>query len=267
MPAETSGLTGIPLGSHDGPVALTVPGVGALSMFVHRENDAYISPSLSRFGYWEPLETRLVLDMVGSGQTVVDVGANIGYYTVIMSRLVGPQGRVVAFEPEPANLALLKKNLELNDIHNVTVMEQAVAERCSRGHLYLSPDNLGDHRLLDAAGGRKSLPVDIVSLDSCPHLDGSAVDFVKIDTQGAELSVLNGMAGLIENNREALSILMEFSPRLLAGSGCSLDLLREGPCAEPARARAWRASTGFPRIQPVSSQSERGFSDRQVRRF
>src|SRR5512138_2867115 len=77
------------------------------------------SMGLAIQGTYEPEETEAVLRSVKSGMVVVDIGANIGYYTLLFARLVGPQGRVIAFEPDPATFALLKKNVDSNQHRNV----------------------------------------------------------------------------------------------------------------------------------------------------
>ena len=82
------------------------------------------------------------------------MGANIGYFTVLSAALVGKEGRVYAFEPEPANFALLQHNLELNGVQQrVTACEAALSDRRGRSRLYLSDDNLGDHQATPGATG------------------------------------------------------------------------------------------------------------------
>src|SRR5207244_3754027 len=71
---------------------------------------------------WEPLETKVVQNEVRRGSVVLDIGAHIGYYTLLMARLVGPQGRVFAFEPNPANYDLLRRNIQINSYRNVTAV-------------------------------------------------------------------------------------------------------------------------------------------------
>jgi FkbM family methyltransferase len=241
-----------------GPVELAIPEVGRLRMFLHPDQDAFISPWLRTFGCWEPMATRLMLDIVKRGHTVVDVGANIGYYTLIMSRLVGPRGKVVAFEPEPRNFALLKDNIELNGLKNVELVQKAVTDRCAPEKLFLSSDNQGDHRLFHASSERTSCEVDAVSLDSCPLLKDAVVDFVKIDTQGAELRVLDGMVGIVNRSRGRLSLMMELSPRLLEMSGFTVELLLQRLDALQARVYWPGESGGAARLTPMGQQEIRG---------
>ncbi len=89
---------------------------------------------------------------IHTGDTVVDIGANIGYYTLLMSNLVGNGGKVFAFEPEPKNFEILQKNLELNQIKNVIVEQKAVSEFSGIGFLELSSDS-GQHRISRRKGG------------------------------------------------------------------------------------------------------------------
>ncbi len=109
--------------------------------------DSIVSPMLLRDGYFEPYETTLIESVVKPGDVVLDIGANIGYYTLIFARLVGEQGRVYAFEPDPTNFQLLKKNIRANGYHNVVFINKAVAEVSEPLSLYLCPDNKGDHRI------------------------------------------------------------------------------------------------------------------------
>src|SRR5437867_3185244 len=84
--------------------------------------DSVVSPTLRHFGVFEPFETQLVQQMVRPGDVVLDVGANIGYYTLIFAELVGEQGHVYAFEPDPRNFAFLAKNVHSNRYRNVTLV-------------------------------------------------------------------------------------------------------------------------------------------------
>jgi len=113
--------------------------------------DSIVSPTLLRDGYFEPYETTLIESEIRPGDVVLDIGANIGYYTLIFARLVGERGRVYAFEPDPTNFRLLKKNVRANGYQNVIFVKKAVADSSGSMPLYLCPDNKGDHPALRLA--------------------------------------------------------------------------------------------------------------------
>lgn len=187
---------------------------------VHDATDL-ISDTLCAEGGWERYETALMCQRLFEGATFVDIGANIGYYTCIASRLVGETGRVVAFEPESSNFALLQANVGRLGGGNVELHRVALGERATTAPLYLSVHNFGDHSL--AANERRRVEsVDIVDGDSV--LDGR-VDFIKIDTQGAEADILAGLAQTIERSRDRLYMIVEFWPWALMQQGASVQKL------------------------------------------
>src|SRR5262245_590665 len=117
-------------------------------VFGHRMYlDKLDSLQLSLRKVYEPIETRLVMDLVKPNQVVLDIGANIGYYTLIFSKLVGPGGRVYAFEPHPTNFSLLDRNVQTNGYKNATVVRKAVADATGSLKLYESELNSADHRI------------------------------------------------------------------------------------------------------------------------
>ena len=164
--------------------------------------DANDTLELGTLRPFEPLETALFKRAVMPGSVVVDLGANIGYYTLLAARGAGASGRVFAFEPAPDNLRLLRRNLAVNGYSNVTVVPKAVAAESGRARLYLSERNLGDHRIYDSQDGRPSVDVPQVSLDEFFGEAGGAVDVVKMDIQGAEPGALRGMRAVLERSRE-----------------------------------------------------------------
>lgn len=180
--------------------------------------DPQDSLGLSIFGEWEPFETDLIKKYVGRGDIVLDIGANIGYYTLIFARLVGDDGKVFAFEPDPENFALLKKNVEVNAYRNVTLVQKAVSNENKRIRLYLSVGNKGDHRIYDSANNRPSVAVDAVRLDDFLNEFIGRVDFIKMDIQGAEGKALEGMSMLVRSSKQ-VKIITEFWPSGLEQSG------------------------------------------------
>lgn len=192
---------------------------------------------LSILDTFEPLETDLVKREVKRGDHVLDVGAHIGYFTLLFAKLVGNEGTVFAFEPEPRNFALLRKNVGANGYGNVVLVNKAVSNRTGPARLYLSEDNRGDHRLFDSYDGRRSINVECIRLDDY-FATHERVDFIKMDIQGAEAMALEGMTALWERNR-AIKLLTEFWPdgirragrdpraylRALQGEGFALSAL------------------------------------------
>jgi FkbM family methyltransferase len=207
-------------------VAIDLPRVPPFKLALHRRSDLHICPSLRRYKIWEPVVTAYSLDTVKPGQNPIDIGAHIGYFTLIMSKLVGDRGRVFAFEPEPSNFDLLRKNLRLNRTRNVVAERKAVSDRAGRAELHVSSRNTGDHRLYGSPALRAVHEVDTLTLDGYFAGNDGPVHFVKIDTQGLEPKILDGMGTLIERNRPWLALVIEFSPGLLRSSGCEVgDLL------------------------------------------
>ena len=158
---------------------------------------------------------------VKPGDTFVDIGANIGWFTLLASRLVGNSGHVIAFEPDPENYAILARNIERNSMKNVTPVKAALSCSPGNGWLYKSPDNLGDHRLFQC-DGRESVSVELTRISD--HIDWD-IDFIKCDTQGHEWHVFSGMAGYFDQCEKRPPILLEVWPNGLEASGGNVDSL------------------------------------------
>lgn len=193
-----------------------VEGAPAFAMFLNPD-DSTVSPALWTWGAWEPNETRWFVRSLRPGDVVVDVGANIGYYTLLGAALVGERGRVYAFEPDPVSFEILERNVRLNGFENVVLERKAVSKEAGRLQLFLAAHNKGDHRIYAVEGeDRPSIEVEAVALDDYFADLEHGVDFVKVDAQGAEGVILDGMRGLIDRCDE-LVMAFEYSPSALAG--------------------------------------------------
>jgi FkbM family methyltransferase len=183
--------------------------------------DSTITPFLIGAGLWEGEETALALALLEAGETVVDVGANVGYYTIVLSRKVGPGGKVYAFEPEPTNFDLLMKGVSANGLTNVTAEQLALSDSRGSLTLYLASENKGDHRIAPAAESRESIEIEAIPLDE--YLPpGTPVNFVKVDTQGAEGVILAGMERVLGDNTDIV-LVIEFWPEGLQRIGGSAE--------------------------------------------
>lgn len=182
--------------------------------------DSIVSPFLLRDGYFEPYETALIESEICPGDVVLDIGANIGYYTLILARLVGEKGRVYAFEPDPTNFQLLKKNVRANGYHNVVFVQKAVSDASGALSLYLCPDNKGDHRIYDSHDERNVVTIEATTLDEHFSEFQGTINFIKMDIQGAEGRAVRGMRRLLERHRD-VKLITEFWPAGLQRSGIS----------------------------------------------
>lgn len=205
---------------------LRIPGIEPIPMFLHPD-DPTITRAILDTGLWEPNETHWFVKSVRPGDVVIDAGANIGYYSVLASRLVGPTGRVYAFEPDPTAFGILQRNLRLNGADNVVAEQKALSNANTTLELFIAEGNKGDDRIYQPEGEhRTSIRVPAVRLDD--YLRGTAdhVDVVKIDTQGAEGVILEGMGDIPRANPQMVMIV-EFWPSGLAGLGSDAKALLE----------------------------------------
>ncbi|OWV72994.1 lipopolysaccharide biosynthesis protein [Rhizobium sp. N122] len=156
----------------------------------------------------ERRERALMREMISPGMIVADIGANIGIYTRMFSALTGATGHVHAFEPAPANFEKLEATV--SGLSNVSLRHAAVGAASGTTRLYVSAELNVDHRTFDSGDGRVSIDVPLVKLDDY-FSPGQRVDFIKIDVQGYELSVLQGAERVLRENRD-IRVFMEFWP-------------------------------------------------------
>jgi FkbM family methyltransferase len=183
-------------------------------------------------GRYEPGTTRLFQEVVKPGTVVIDVGAHVGYYALLAARQVGPQGKVYAFEPEPANYALLLKNIELNGYGNIVAAGEAVSNRVGPATLFLTRLDSGRHSTYHHGLPEKgSVAVETTTLDAFLEAEGwPKVDLVKVDVEGAEWDVLEGMEQLLRKS-EGLKLILEFNPFLLQSAGVDPFRFLERPAS------------------------------------
>jgi len=179
--------------------------------------DTQDSLNLSIHGIHEPDETRLIQDRVSEGDVALDLGAHIGYFTLLLAQTVGPGGSVFAFEPHPDNAALLKRSVDANHLEHVVIEEAAVAGESGNVALSLSRDGSVDHRILPGMTERPPRTVQAWALDDY-FTEPQRVDFIKMDLQGAEGLALKGMHRLI-GQQDRLTLMTEFEPWGLEQAG------------------------------------------------
>ncbi len=175
-------------------------------------DDRGLSRTLILFGKRER-EHQLMLERVlMPGMTVFDVGANIGYYALMEARLVGAGGRVVALEPSPDNVQRLRRNLELNRVANVAVLDKAVSDRPGRRRFFLA-DQSNLHTFHDTGSAAPHLSGRSIEVDctTVPELaaEFGAPDLIRMDVEGHEVEVLGGMVAAVEAGSLAPMVLFE----------------------------------------------------------
>ena len=185
-------------------------------MYVHN-NDGL---ALSIFKTYEPDQTEIVKKVVNPGDIVIDIGAHVGYYTLLLAQIVGDKGRVYAFEPDPENFQLLKKNIEINKFQNVTLEQKAVSNKNEKIQLFIDKENRAENRIYDAKMNNigESLQVESIRLDDYFQNLEQEINFIKIDAEGSESDIFHGMTSIIKKNSN-LKIITEYFPFLVKKFG------------------------------------------------
>jgi FkbM family methyltransferase len=196
--------------------------------------DRFILDFIEAGSFYEPDISNALLRMLRPGDTVVDVGANLGFFTILMGVLVGPAGRVFSLEPGDDNLPRLRDNIARNRLENVSVIPRPASAQAGSVAFFTNSDGAGGHALWDpgtfpgnvrSREKRVSRTLNATTLDDV--LDGaSAPRVMKIDTEGAEHLVLSGARRLLER-RAVPFIIAELHPFGLEKMGSSPHQLRQ----------------------------------------
>jgi FkbM family methyltransferase len=171
---------------------------------------------------FEPFEVALFLKTIQPGAVVLDIGANIGWYTVLAARQVGEKGHVYALEPDPRTLGSLHRNVDANGFANVTIIPIAASDQARRQVLYQGRSAVfsGLSPAADDDVMVGTTEVETATIDDL--LGAGRVDVIKIDIEGHEPAALRGMKATLRRNSHA-QLFLEFSPETLRAAGTDPD--------------------------------------------
>ncbi len=176
-------------------------------LMVYNRKDIWQGRSFEIYGEYSESEVKLFADVIKPGHCVLDVGANIGSHTLSFARIVGPQGLVVAFEPERNNFYTLCANVAVNNLRNVFCFQQAIGNEVGSINVpeidYDKTDNFGGLELDHDYSKTTHYPVVLNTLDSITLGD---VNFIKVDVEGMELKVLKGAIATINQHKSLLYV-------------------------------------------------------------
>jgi len=168
-------------------------------------------------GIYEAYETFLIKALLKPTDIALDIGAHIGYFTLLMAQKCK---WVYAFEPEPNNFKLLKSNVKLNKLENIVCYNIAVTESTGLTKLHLCESNSGMHRIYKPKWISKTTMVRTIKIDDALTLHGGLkVDFIKMDIEGSEFGALKGMEQLLKTNH--VIMMMEFHPPTIEEYGAN----------------------------------------------
>jgi FkbM family methyltransferase len=189
--------------------------------------DVSLTPYLLLDGYWELEITNVLQDMVTTGMNVVEIGANVGYYTLLIAQKIGETGRLTAFEANPAVFRHLFRNVEINRyINRVTLVNQAVTDRRGQITFRALRHHLGSSTIIDIPQERvhhyqdevDEITVSTTSLDEYFSGTDQRIALIKVDAEGSEPFILDGMQAVLDRN-PTIKLVLEFVPALIRGAG------------------------------------------------
>ena len=189
-------------------------------MFLDKIDSLYLSVNKD----WGDYEKEILENNIREGNVVLDIGANIGFYTLIMAKLVGEKGKVYAFEADPTNFNILKKNVEVNGYKNIILVNKAILDCNKTIKFYVDKGNTAGNSLFKG-NKQKYNEIESVKLEDY-FPENQKIDFIKIDIEGSEGRAIKGMANLLDKNKK-IKIITEFYPKLLNGVGKEVDLNAE----------------------------------------
>lgn len=196
--------------------------------------DQVISESIKAHGVWEPDEFNWVIENIKEGDTCINVGSNVGYFTCIMSKKVGKNGKVFSIEANPNFKFFLEENVKRTNMDNVSIIMSAAGNYSGNIDLFINSDNCGDNRVFNPkivssssedkfSESSYAISVSIDKVDNLVTTD--KVDFVLIDCQGLDHEVIRGMSKIIKENHP--KILTEFVPKWIDSLGESPENILE----------------------------------------
>jgi FkbM family methyltransferase len=163
----------------------------------------------------EPSIIKLTAGILRPGDTVVDIGANVGFLTRKFASLVGQQGKVLAFEPDPLTFDFLLYNTQR--LPQVSVFQEAISDRIGKMSFHLHPTSGMGNSLVNSWEAARTIQVSASTLGAWAKDNAiGEIRLVKIDVEGAELLVLRGMQGILEG-RKGPQLIFEFCPKNLGG--------------------------------------------------
>lgn len=177
---------------------------------------------------WNHIEVAAFQRAIRPGAVALDIGANVGAYSLALGHWVGSGGRVFAFEPSPSAFAGLRAHVALNHLADrVTPVRSAVAGDVGATRFIVEP-TAGEGRLAAPGAPRATLLVPTTTVDAFCAARGITPDFMKVDVEGAELDVLRGARATIGRARDRLALFIELHPSLWRERGISrIDIERE----------------------------------------
>ena len=212
-----------------------IPGAIPLFAFLFRltspkviavhDSKMYMNPhdaillSAAALNSFEPFMTEIFEKELKEGDTVVDLGANIGYYTLLASRLVGKQGKVYAFEPDPKTYNSLIRNIELNKYSNVVAVQKAVTNKVGTAKFFVN-DNPEFDTLYQPVNHNTFIEVETETLDRFFQDKDDIISVIKMDIEGGEMDAILEMGRVINQNKN-LKLFVEFGPALIKRAGHS----------------------------------------------
>jgi FkbM family methyltransferase len=201
-----------------------IPGIASDIILDLHDSEEHVSNKMEKIDVWEPTETHLVHALLRQGDFFLDVGANIGYYVLLSDFLVGGSGRVVALEPDEENFHLLQRNVKMHGFNDPGIYLRAAGAENGHINLYKSSSNYGDHHTYSGEGRAVANSVEVCRLDDLIISENRRPRVVKIDCQGAEGAIIDGMSSLWTHpDLRPASLIMEFWPYGLDLAGTDIQ--------------------------------------------
>jgi FkbM family methyltransferase len=175
-------------------------------------SDRGLSRTLFLFGKREIDHYKMLQDILEPGMHILDIGANIGYYAIMESLVIGPSGKILAIEPMLPNIEMLRRNIDLNSVSNIEILHSAVSAQTGTGQMFMSThSNLHTfHNQGSAASSLDSTPMDVPTItlkDVAAKLENP--DLMRMDVEGHEVEILGQLAELVENNVISPNVIFE----------------------------------------------------------